>query len=150
MTGLTTSARSNDARPHLALWDRPSVAVVMIVAASTAVAVLAPDMVTGSEHEHLPLAALTVWPWTASAVGYVVMAGRRERARDLVLSVSFVWIFVAVVAVLVPSLVTGTDPTRIPLAALIAPPFGAVTTGFLAIAHARATAGDRPWSTQIE
>jgi hypothetical protein len=35
---------------------------------------------------------------------------------------------------------TGTDPTRIPLAALIAAPFGAVVTGFLAIAHAKAGA----------
>lgn len=125
------------------LWARPATAVVAIVAASAAVATLAPDMVTGSAQEHLPLAALTIWPWSAAAIGYVVMAGRRPgSASDLVFGVTAVWATVAVVALAVPTLVTGTDPTRIPLAALIAPPFGALTTGFLALAHALAPAGE--------
>ncbi len=101
MTHLTTSTPSENTRSP-AWWDRPAAAVVTVVAASTALAVMAPDMVTGSEQEHLPLAALTVWPWTAAAIGYVVMAGRGGSARDLVVSVSLVWAFVAVVAIAVP------------------------------------------------
>jgi hypothetical protein len=145
MTHLTTSTPSESTRSP-AWWDRPATAVVSVVAASTALAVMAPDMVTGSEQEHLPLAALTIWPWTAAAIGYVVMAGRGRSARDLVVSVSLTWVLVAVVAIAVPSLITGTDPTQIPLAALVAPPFGAVATGFLAIAHARSDGGQQSWS----
>lgn len=141
MNHISTDARPGHTRTSQSLWQRPAAAVVMVVAAATALAVLAPDLVSGSEHEHLPLAALTVWPWAAATIGYVVMAGRSGDAGELVVSVSLVWIFVAVIAVAVPSLVTGTDPTRIPLAALIAPPFGAVITGFLAIAHARSASG---------
>jgi hypothetical protein len=145
MTHLPTSTPSESTRSP-AWWDRPATAVVSVVAASTALAVMAPDMVTGSEQEHLPLAALTIWPWTAAAIGYVVMAGRGRSARDLVVSVSLTWVLVAVVAIAVPSLITGTDPTQIPLAALVAPPFGAVATGFLAIAHARSDGGQQSWS----
>jgi hypothetical protein len=54
----------------------------------------------------------------------------------LVLGTSALWLAVAVVSIAGPMLVTGTDPTRIPLAALIAPPFGAIATGLLAVHHA--------------
>ena len=133
------------ARPPETRWwdeirDRPMTAVVVILIAATLASVFAQDLVTGSEHEHLPLVALTIWPWAAASVAYVLMAGRRGPARQLVLGASVVWAVVAIVAIAVPALVTGTDPTRIPLAALIVPPFGAVVTGFLAIAHARAGA----------
>jgi hypothetical protein len=123
------------------LWDRPVTAIAAVVVTSAAVAIFAPDLVTGSEHEQLPLAALTVWPWAAAAVGYILLAATRRASRGFVIGVTGVWIVVAVVAIAAPALVTGTDPTRIPLAALIAPPFGAVATGFLAIAHARAGSG---------
>jgi hypothetical protein len=131
-------------RPHKArwwsdVWDHPMTAVAAIAIAALVASVFAQDMVTGSAHEHLPLVALTIWPWAAAAVGYVLMAGRRGPARQLVLGVIVVWAAVAIVAVAVPPMVTGTDPTRIPLAALIVAPFGAVVTGFLAIAHARAS-----------
>ena len=142
MTDTKTPARSGGSATRGDLLARPAAAVVVIVAASAVVALSAPDLVTGSSHEHIPLAALTVWPWTGAAIGYVVMAGRRNESRDLVLGVTFVWMVVTLLALAVPTMVTGTDPTRIPLAVLIAPPFGAVTTGFLAIAHARAASGN--------
>jgi ABC-type proline/glycine betaine transport system permease subunit len=149
MTGTTTSDLSGDSRARRDFWNSPATAMAVVVVASTVVAVLAPDMVTGSTHEHLPLAALTIWPWTAAAVGYVFTAGRRNDSRDLVLGVTFVWTVVAVLALAVPTMVTGTDPTRIPLSALIAPPFGAVVTGFLAISHARASSGTREVRTSV-
>jgi hypothetical protein len=77
------------------LLSSPLTAAAVVVAMSGVVAIFAPNLVTGSEHEQLPLAALTIWPWTAAAVGYVL---------------------------------------------IVVPPFGAVATGFLAIAHARAVA----------
>jgi hypothetical protein len=122
------------------LLSSPLTAAAVVVAMSGVVAIFAPNLVTGSEHEQLPLAALTIWPWTAAAVGYVLMAGQRRNSRDRVLGVTVVWVAVAVLSVAVPAMVTGTDPTRIPIAALIVPPFGAVATGFLAIAHARGAA----------
>ncbi|TDN92120.1 hypothetical protein [Microbacterium sp. BK668] len=139
MDSTATTTRST--RWWRAVWDRPMTAVGAIVIGAAIASVFAPDLVTGSQHEHLPLVALTIWPWAAAAVGYVLMAGRRGPARQLVAGVSVIWAAVAVVAVAVPPIVTGTDPTRIPLAALIVAPFGAVVTGFLAISHAMA--GDR-------
>ena len=38
------------------------VAVGMIWLASALTAIATPDMISGSQHEHLPLAAITVWP----------------------------------------------------------------------------------------
>jgi len=52
------------------------------------------------------------------------------------MAVSALWTLTALVAVLSPELVTGTDPTRIPLAALIAPPVAAVVTGLLSLRQA--------------
>jgi hypothetical protein len=118
------------------LASAPWVAVAAIAVTSVATALLSPDMVSGSEHEHLPLAALAVWPWSAAAAAYVVMASRRGGSRQLVLGTSALWVLVALVCIAAPVLVTGTDPTRIPLAALLAPPAGAIVTGFLAVDHA--------------
>jgi hypothetical protein len=140
MNDTATSTGSRSTRRWDDVWARPMTAVVAIIIAAMLASLFAPDLVTGREHEHLPLVALTIWPWAAAAVGYVLMAGRRGRARDLVLGVVVVWTVAAVLVIAVPTMVTGTDPTRIPLAGLIVPPFAAVATGFLAIAHARAGA----------
>ena len=140
MTDPATSTGSRGRRRWDDVWDRPMTAVVAIVIAAVLASLFAPDLVTGQEHDHLPLVALTIWPWAAAAVAYVLMASRRSRARELVLGVILVWAAVAILVIAVPALVTGTDPTRIPLAALIVPPFAAIATGFLAIAHVRAAA----------
>ena len=44
-----------------------------------------------------------------------------------------IWVVVALASIFAPELVTGTDPTRIPLAALVAPIAGLVGTGFVAL-----------------
>jgi hypothetical protein len=140
MSSTAHPARSSGLRRWGEVWTHPMTAVAAIVIAATLASVFAQDLVTGSQQEHLPLVALTMWPWAAAAVGYVLMAGRKGPARPFVLGVIVVWAGVATVAIAVPVMETGTDPTRIPLAALIAAPFGAVVTGFLAIAHAKAGA----------
>jgi hypothetical protein len=111
------------------------VAVGLIWAASAVTAIAAPDMVSGSQHEHLPLAALTVWLWAAVGSGYAAMTPVTD-SRDWLVGVGLVWTMAAAAAVLAPVMVTGSDPTRIPVAALVAPPVAAVVTGFLALAQA--------------
>jgi hypothetical protein len=93
-------------------------------------------MVTGSEQDHLPIAAVSVWPWTVVATAYVLMAARRPASAWLVGSVGVVWVSVLVAGVAAPVMVTGTDPTRIPIGAILAPIGGALATGLLALHHA--------------
>jgi hypothetical protein len=118
----------------------PGIAVASIWVPTLLLSVFAPDMVTGSQQEHLPLAGLIAWLWAAAATGYVLMATRaREESDDpsrwlgFELSVLTIWVVVALAAIFAPELVTGTDPTRIPLAALVAPVAGLVGTGFVAL-----------------
>ena len=111
-------------------------AVAAIWLCSALIAVLAPDMITGAQQEHLPIASLTVWVWTATATAYVLMATRGGSSSTLVVGITAIWVGVLVAAVAAPLMVTGTDPTQIPLAVLVAPPVGAITTGFLALQHA--------------
>jgi hypothetical protein len=49
------------------------------------------------------------------------------------IAVASIWVVVALAGIFAPELVTGTDPTRIPLAALVAPIAGLVATGFVAL-----------------
>jgi hypothetical protein len=111
------------------------VAVGVIWVASAVTAIAAPDMVSGSEHEHLPLAAITIWLWTAVASGYAAMTPVADR-RDWLVAVVLVWAAMAATAIAAPVMETGSDPTRIPIAALVAPPVAAVVTGFLALNQA--------------
>jgi hypothetical protein len=110
-------------------------AVGLIWAASALTAIAAPDMVSGSAHEHLPLAAITVWLWAAVATGYAAMTPVGN-ARDWLLGVGIVWAAMAAAAVFAPVMETGSDPTQIPIAALVAPPVAAAVTGFLALSQA--------------
>jgi hypothetical protein len=118
----------------------PGIAVASIWVPTLLLSVFAPDMVTGSQQEHLPLGGLIAWLWAAAATGYVLMATHaREESDDpsrwlgFELSVLTIWVVVALAAIFAPELVTGTDPTRIPLAALVAPIAGLVATGFVAL-----------------
>lgn len=110
----------------------------MIWVASTLAAILAPDRVSGSEHEHLPLAAITIWVWAAVASRYAAMTPV-ENARDWLLVVVLVWTTMAAAAALAPAMETGSDPTRIPIAALVAPPIASVVTWFLALSQSTQT-----------
>ena len=111
------------------------VAVGMIWVASALTAIATPDMVSGSAHEHLPIAAITVWLWAAVASGYAAMTPVTD-ARAWLVGVGLVWAAMTAAAVLAPVMETGSDPTQIPIAALVAPPVAAVVTGFLALSQA--------------
>ena len=104
---------------------------------SAALTVLgAPDMVSGSQHEHLPLALITVWLWAAAATAYASMTPSRGSLARWTLGVVGLWVAAALIAVAAPVMVTGSDPTRIPLAVIIAPPVAAVLTGMLSLRQA--------------
>ena len=124
-------------------------ALVGIWGAVVAISVLAPDMVSGSEQQHLPLAAFGTWIWGAVASRGVMSAVLRldgegaaldQLRGQLVGFVAAVWTVAALVAILGPELVTGSDPTRLPIAALLAPVAAAVlTTGACETASACAS-----------
>ena len=75
-------------------------AVAAIWLCSALIAVLAPDMITGAQQEHLPIASLTVWVWTATATAYVLMATRGGSSSTLV-GITAIWVGVLVAAVAV-------------------------------------------------
>jgi cobalamin synthase len=108
------------------------------------ISLLAPDLVSGSQQEHLPVAAFTTWFW--GGVGTMVLLWAMGRLRGsgrwqpiwIGLSVVTlgIWALATILAITLPVMVTGTDPTRIPFAAIFAPIAAAMLT---ALAGAVAT-----------
>lgn len=111
-------------------------ALAAIWASVAAISVFSPDLVSGSEQQHLPVAAFATWFWGVVASGSVMSGmlrinrihGRRPLATQLTGAVSAIWVVAAVVSIFSPEMVTGTDPTRLPIAALISPVAAAVLT----------------------
>jgi hypothetical protein len=108
--------------------------------------VFAPDLVSGTEQEHIPLAAITAWLWALASTGYVallaILASDVDDGtawRSFALTLIVVWLTASAVSIFGPELVTGTDPTRVPLAALIAPPAATLATGFVCLMFALLT-----------
>jgi hypothetical protein len=108
---------------------------VSVIAAS----IWAPAMITGSNHEQLAIAALGDWLWGGLATGLLLLAAafarptRTDAWPVVALITIVVWLAVALASVFAPTMVTGTDPTTIPLAALLAPIGGVIVTAFLAV-----------------
>ncbi len=123
-------------------WSSPWTAVAAVWASSIALAVFAPDMITGSEHEHLPLAMMTIWPWSAAATAFALMTPTGRSLRDWTVGVAVLWTGVFLAGVFAPIMVTGTDPTRIPLAVVIVPPVAAMITGLMSLHQANQVARD--------
>jgi hypothetical protein len=108
-------------------------AVSAIVVAILLSSLFSPDMVTGSQQEHLPIAAFTDWLWGAAAIGYLAFVRRGRSDPTLGISVTVLWAAVALTSIFAPEFITGSDPTSIPIAAMIAPVIGTIVTGFLAL-----------------
>lgn len=116
--------------------------------ATLAATLLSPELITGSHQEHLPLAGLLDWLWAAVATGYVLMAGRQRRPGErggsatisFVVSVVAVWTTMALASILAPPMITGTDPTQIPLVAIVVPLVAMAVTGFICL-HATTAPG---------
>ena len=116
--------------------DSLAIALGGIWVAVTAISLFSPDMVSGSEQEHLPVAAFSTWIWGSVATLAVVRfwsgpgrsAAQRALHRPMAVAVAGVWAIAAAVAVFGPVMVTGSDPTRIPFGAMFAPMVATVLT----------------------
>lgn len=93
------------------------------------ISVFSPENVSGTEQDHFPIAAILTWIWGlfASRAMVTTLVAQRDRperlgdVRMLMYGIAAVWVAAAGFAVFGPELVTGTDPTRFPIAAVLAP-----------------------------
>jgi hypothetical protein len=122
------------------LWTVAGIAGIWV--AVTLISFLAPDMVSGSEQQHLPVAAFGAWLWGLAATGAFVWGMgklRGDGARQpfwigLAAVTAVLWLAATVLAIALPVVETGTDPTRIPVGAMVAPVAAAVLTTLAGIA----------------
>jgi hypothetical protein len=115
-------------------WTLVGLAVIWI--AVLAISVAAPDLVSGSQQEHLPLALFGTWIWgLVASIGYLWgmskirgSATRRPIWIGLTVAVFVIWGVAAAVSVTFPTWETGSDPTRLPVWALASPIGAALVT----------------------
>lgn len=132
------------------LWTAIGICGIWI--AVILISVFAPDLVSGSEQEHLPVAAFTTWFW--GGVGTLVFLWAMGRLRgDAVwrqtwIGLSIVtlalWGVATILAITLPVFETGTDPTRLPFAALFAPVGAAMLTALAGVVTAVFRRGPDP------
>jgi hypothetical protein len=128
------STRETTADGSWMLWTSVGLAVIWI--AVLVISLFSPDLVTGSQQEHLPLAALTAWLWgLIGTVGFLWGMGKLRGSADrrpiwvgLSAAVGGIWLVATVLSLTLPVFETGTDPTRLPFGALVAPLAAAVLT----------------------
>jgi hypothetical protein len=94
-------------------WTAAGIAGIWV--AVTLISLLAPDMLSGSEQQHLPVAAFSAWLWGLAATVVV-------------------WGVATILGITLPEFVMGSDPTRIPIGALVAPVAAALLTVLAGIA----------------
>jgi hypothetical protein len=124
------------------------IAVLLIWLAVAAASIWSPDLISGTEQEHVPLAAIIDWFYAALATGLVLMAfGRRSPGASRSLWLGFtvavggIWFVVAIASIFAPSLVSGTDPTTVPIAPLASPIAGVIATAFVSVFVAGSAGG---------
>ena len=117
-------------------------AVAAIWIAAMLSSIFAPDFVSGSRQEHLQVAVWVNLMQAILATAFVLFGpalSTRTGAGDRPFWIAFasmigvIWLASTAMSVFVGTLVTGTDPTRIPLAALTSPVFATIATAFVAI-----------------
>ncbi len=100
------------------------------------ISLFSPDLVSGSEQEHLPLAAFITWLWGLFATAaFVWSMGRLRGSADrrtvwigYAVTVLVVWGIATVLCIVLPVFETGSDPTQLPMGALVAPVAAMVLT----------------------
>jgi hypothetical protein len=126
--------RTTTADPSWMLWTAIGIGGIWV--AVLAISLFAPDLVSGSEQQHLPVAAFTTWFWGGIGTLIFLWAMGRLRGRaiwqpawiGLSVVTLGIWAVATILAITLPVMVTGTDPTRIPFAALFAPVAAAMLT----------------------
>jgi hypothetical protein len=121
------------------LWT--AIGIVGIWIAVVLISLFAPDFVSGSEQEHLPLAAFTTWFW--GGVGTLIFLWAMGRLRGnamwrptwigLSIVTLAVWAGATLIGIAAPVLETGSDPTRIPFGAFFAPVAAAMLTALAGV-----------------
>ena len=114
------------------------VAVASVWLAVGTLSIFAPDLISGTLQEHVPVAGLLTWLWGGLATGLIVLAASvsdtsTDRWRGTAIAIVIIWAVAAAAGIWSPVLETGTDPTRVPLAAILAPIAATVATAFIAV-----------------
>jgi hypothetical protein len=120
-------------------WTLVGMAAIWI--GVVAISVTAPDLVSGSQQEHLPLAAFLAWIWgLIASVGFLWgMSRLRGDARrrplwvGLTIAIAIIWSVATVLSAALPVWEVGSDPTRLPLWALVTPLGAALLTALAAV-----------------
>jgi hypothetical protein len=120
-------------------WTVAGVAVIWIAVAL--ISVLSPDMVSGSEQEHLPVAAFATWISGVVGTGaFFWMMGklrgsvtRRPVWIGLSVTTMAIWTVATILSIVLPVVETGSDPTRLPVGAMVAPVAAAMLTALAGI-----------------
>ena len=98
-------------------------------------------MVTGSEQEHLPVAAFATWISGVVGTGaFFWMMGklrgsvtRRPVWIGLSVTTMAIWTVATILSIVLPVVETGSDPTRLPVGAMVAPVAAAMLTALAGI-----------------
>jgi hypothetical protein len=115
--------------------------VVVIWVAVALISVFSPDMVSGSEQEHLPVAAFATWISGVVGTGaFFWMMGKlrgRVTRRPVWIGLSVttmaIWTVATILSIVLPVVETGSDPTRLPVGAMVAPVAAAMLTALAGI-----------------
>ena len=115
-------------------WTVAGIAGIWV--AVTLISLFAPDMVTGSEQQHFPAAAFGAWLWGLAATAAFVWAMGKLRGDavrqpiwiGLAAATAAVWLVATVLSIALPVYETGSDPTRLPVGAMVAPVAAALLT----------------------
>ena len=109
------------------LWTAIGIGGIWV--AVVLISLLSPDMVSGSEQEHQKVAAFTTWFWGGVSTLVFLWAMGRLRGdamwRPTWIGLSSVtlgiWALATIIAIALPVVETGSDPTQIPVGAVVGP-----------------------------
>ena len=133
------AARSDMADGSWMAWTAAGIAGVWV--AVVLISIFAPDMVSGSEQEHLPLPAMTTWVWGLITTGAFLWtmgklrgnASRRPIWIGLTITTLAVWVVATILSITLPVFETGSDPTQLPVGAMITPMAASMLTALAGI-----------------
>ena len=147
---LQAPPRGSDGSERDPRYRFAGLAVAAIWLAIAAASIWSPDLVSGTEQDRIPLAAMSDWLYAATATGLVLMAFARRSpgaSRSLwagfTMATAAIWLVVAAASIFAPTIETGTDPTTVPIASLVTPIAGVIATAFLSVFAAGSAGADR-------
>lgn len=108
------------------------VATATIWVSTILISVFSPELISGSQQEHLPIVLWTAWIWGIIAT-IITLRMIRESFNfntHMILNIAIIiiWIIVTILGVFAPPLVTGSDPTSLPIFSIGAPILGMLFT----------------------